>query len=58
MLKERNKVLTVGILLNVIVAILGIVTIVYVFLPLFQNIPLGTELDITSEWIQTGFASI
>jgi len=57
MLKERNKILTIGMILNVILAIVGIITIFYVYLPLFQDVPLEIGVDVTSEWVQAGLAS-
>lgn len=58
MLNERNKILTIGMILNIIVAIVGIISIFYVYLPFFQDVPLEMGLDVTSEWIQASLASI
>lgn len=57
MLKERNKILTIGIIINILVAILGIVSIFYVYSPFFQDVQLETSLEVTSEWVQAGFVS-
>ena len=57
MIKEKNKILTIGVVLNIIVAILGIVSIFYVYSPFFQDVQLETGLEVTSEWVQAGFAS-
>lgn len=57
MLKKRNKILTVGIIINFFVAILGIVSIFYVYSPLFEQVPYESGLEVTSEWVQVGFVS-
>lgn len=58
MLKDRSKLLLLGIIMNSIAALIGIISMFFVFLQLVDIVPFEATEIITADMIQMGFVSM